>query len=105
MKKYLNHTSVTDNKEATEYTLLAGCNEFTVVISNKRERRRLTIPYTDFCYPQFITQPAVEEELKERIEKFFSEESKNKAILISYSVSEETRIKQIIKNNKLEYDL
>ena len=105
MKKYLTKTSVEDNKEAVECTLLAGWKELTVVISNKIDKRRLTIPYSDFSYPLFISLSAIREGLKKRIEQFFSDECKDKVILLSYSATEEMRIKQIITDNKIIYDL
>lgn len=96
-------TSITDNKKATEYSLFAGVESF-YVIERKRDDRRLKIPCQEFAYPQFISEQAILEELKERIEKFF-EKSKEKVILLSYSAVEEKVIKQIIIDNKREFDL
>ena len=104
-KKYLSKTSVTDNKEALEYTLLAGLESFYVIITSKRDDRRLKLPYEDFSYPQFISEDAIFEELKERIEKFFEEECEEKLILLRYCSGEEMKMKQIIMENKKEFNL
>lgn len=105
MKKYLSKTSVTDNKEVEEYTLLAGLTSFHVVFSKKLDKRRLEIPYKEFSYPQFADADYIEKEIKERIEEFFKTESENTSILLNYSKAEELRIEQIILDNKREFGI
>ena len=104
-KKYLSKTSVTDNRGVVEYTFLAGLENFYIIVSSQRDSRRLTIPYTDLNYPQFISEEAILEELEEKIRKFFEEESEGKVNLLCYSAVEELRIKQIIIDNKREFEL
>lgn len=103
MKKYLTKASLEDKREAEEFTLLAGLDTFCIVFSNKRDSRRLVIPYTHFTFPQFINEDAIYEELKERIQEFFNVQESNKLIILCSSAAEELRIKQIIIDNKMEF--
>lgn len=105
-KKYLTPTSVMDNEEAVEFELLTGLKKFRFLVNGKpSENQQLEIPYEEFAYPQFISEEAIFEELKEKIQGFFKEECEGKAILLCYSAAEELKIQKIIINNKKEFDL
>lgn len=103
MKKYLTKASLEDKREAEEFTLLAGLDKFCIVFSNKRDSRRLVIPYTQFTFPQFINEDAIYEELKFRIQNFFNVQESNKLLILCYSTTEELRMGQIIIDNKMEF--
>ena len=105
-KKYL----TTDAIEAVEFELLAGAENFTAMLKEKKEEKeekekRKKISYKEFKFPQFISQEAIEEELNVQIKKLFAEECEGKVILLNYSVAEELRYQQIIMENKKEYNL
>lgn len=104
MKKISFSEGINDKRNASEYTLIKAHNErkFFVISGNKRDPRRLEIPFEEFCFPQFCQYDKITKEIKDRIEDYYDE--KNIIIIVLYSEREEEALEDIELRNKINFE-
>lgn len=100
-KKYLGKTQIGDTRKVEEFTVIA-VKEY-LCIKNKKNKKALKIPYEDLKYPQFIDIDNIDEEIKNKIKKFFN--LNDELILVNFSTTEEKMLTKIINENKREFDI